>query len=205
MTVWPRRARALAGASVSASFSMFWGAAGARPDVPSRRSRRDFVVLSHRLWATRFGSDPSLVGRSLTLNGRPRLVLGVMPADFFWPSITAQPSAFDGPDFWTSAPANDVPEGPVPTGDDFAANRTTGFLRLVARLTPDATRASAQAELTSVARDLAREYPATDEGTVSRPRASTSSSSAACGRRCSSAWASALSCCSRASTSRTCW
>ena len=52
----------------------------------------------------------------------------------------------------------------MPTGEDFATNRTTGFLRLVARLTPDATRASAQAELTSIARDLAREYPATDEG-----------------------------------------
>ena len=154
-----------AGASVSASFFDVLGAPPELGQTFHRADRgRDFVVLSHRLWATRFGSDPSLVGRSLTMNGRPRLVVGVMPADFFWPSITAQPSAFDGPDFWTSAPANDVPEGPVPTGDDFAANRTTGFLRLVARLTPDATRASAQAELTSVARDLAREYPATDEG-----------------------------------------
>jgi len=47
-----------------------------RPDGPAA------VVLSHELWTSRFGADPSWVGRSLTLNGESHQVVGVMPLDF---------------------------------------------------------------------------------------------------------------------------
>ena len=47
------------------------------------------VVLTHGLWTRRFGADPSIVGRTIVLNGQPRLVVAVMRPDFFWPSITA--------------------------------------------------------------------------------------------------------------------
>src|SRR5215831_3911168 len=43
------------------------------------------VILSHRLWQRRFGSDPSALGRSVTLNGAPYTVIGVMPAGFQHP------------------------------------------------------------------------------------------------------------------------
>src|SRR5262245_37937716 len=39
------------------------------------------VVLSHRVWALRFGSDPMLVGRTIRLDGQPFTVIGVMPKD----------------------------------------------------------------------------------------------------------------------------
>ena len=153
------------GASVSASF---FDVLGAPPEIGQTFHRgdrgRDLVVLSHRLWATRFGSDASLVGRSIVMSGRPRTIVGVMPAEFFWPAITGQPSAFDGPDFWTSAPDNDVPEGPIPSAPDLATNRTEGFSRLVARLAPGATLDTARAELDRIAQDLGREYPDTDGG-----------------------------------------
>ena len=44
------------------------------------------VVLSHALWQQRFGSDPSIVGRSITLDDTRRIVVGVMPAEFRFPT-----------------------------------------------------------------------------------------------------------------------
>ncbi len=48
------------------------------------------VILSHVIWQQRFRSDPSIAGRSITLDGIRRLVVGVMPADFAFPSRTTQ-------------------------------------------------------------------------------------------------------------------
>src|SRR5579871_6615147 len=56
-------------------------------DTPGQDS---FVILSHDLWAQRFGSDASIVGRSIELEGVNRQVLGVMPAGFNFPSPKTQ-------------------------------------------------------------------------------------------------------------------
>lgn len=48
------------------------------------------VVLGHALWKSRFGGDPSVVGRSLDLDGTPRRVVGVMPAGFQFPRPEVQ-------------------------------------------------------------------------------------------------------------------
>src|SRR5207244_11399365 len=42
----------------------------------------DVIVISERLWKRRFNSDPTLVGKSLLLNGRSYTVIGIMPATF---------------------------------------------------------------------------------------------------------------------------
>ena len=84
----------LSGTAVSAElFSVL----GARPelgrvfasgdDAPGQDS---FVILSHDLWAQRFGGDTSIVGRSVELEGVNRQVLGVMPAGFNFPSPKTQ-------------------------------------------------------------------------------------------------------------------
>jgi len=49
-----------------------------------------YVVLSHDLWQQRFGSDPTIIGRSVQLEGLSRQVVGVMPADFRFPSAKTQ-------------------------------------------------------------------------------------------------------------------
>ena len=49
-----------------------------------------YVVLSHNLWEQRFGRDPAIIGRSIELEGVSRQVLGVMPADFRFPSPKTQ-------------------------------------------------------------------------------------------------------------------
>lgn len=154
-----------AGASVSSSFfDVLRAPALLGRTFTTSEPDRDVVVLSHRLWVKEFGGDRSVVGRRLVMNGRPRTVIGVMPADFYWPSTTPDASAANPPLFWTSAPWPDVPEGPSAHGEDIARNRTMGFVRLVARVRADRTVESAQEETTRVAAALAAEYPRTDGG-----------------------------------------
>src|SRR5580704_4652339 len=84
----------LASTSVSAElFSIL----GARPDLgrtfyPGEDvpGQGNFVILSHALWEQRFGSDASILGRSIELGGESRQVVGVMPAEFRFPSTRTQ-------------------------------------------------------------------------------------------------------------------
>jgi putative ABC transport system permease protein len=48
------------------------------------------IVISHALWATRFGSDPNIIGRSIRLDGTPREVVGVAPSGFSFPNPGVQ-------------------------------------------------------------------------------------------------------------------
>jgi putative ABC transport system permease protein len=50
----------------------------------------DVIILSHALWQDRFGSDPSIVGRTVSLDGRPTEVVGVMPQGFAFPASGVQ-------------------------------------------------------------------------------------------------------------------
>jgi putative ABC transport system permease protein len=154
------------GASVSASFFDVLGTAPAvGRTFRAADAGRDLVVLSYRLWQDRFGGDPGIVGQAIVMNGTARTVVGVMPADFFWPIVAPQPAPLDGPAFWVTAPATGVPAGPVNvSAADVAADRSTGYIRMVARLRPGVGLSAARAELTSVASALARQYPATDGG-----------------------------------------
>jgi len=61
--------------------------------------RNQVVVLKHSLWVRRFGADPNIVGKTLTLNGKSCTVIGVMPADFNFPFNAVEiwsPFAFEG-------------------------------------------------------------------------------------------------------------
>jgi putative ABC transport system permease protein len=123
---------------------------------------RDVVVLGHALWRTRFGADKSIVGRTLTMSGSPRVVLGVMGPDFFWPAITAEPGPIDAPQFWTMADESDVPDSATRSAADARLDRNTIYLRAVARLAPPADLTSARAEITAMAARLAKDHPQTD-------------------------------------------
>ena len=50
----------------------------------------NYVILSQSLWQDRFGSDPSIIGRAIQLDGLSRQVLGIMPAEFRFPSAKTQ-------------------------------------------------------------------------------------------------------------------
>jgi len=88
------------------------------------------VLLSHGLWQQKFGGDPNVIGRFITIDGMDRQVVGVMPAGFDFPSADAQ--------LW-------IPMHIDPR-DSFAM-WNTGFVPLVARLRPGFTLAQAQGEI----------------------------------------------------------
>ncbi|HXJ88255.1 MAG TPA: ABC transporter permease [Candidatus Binatia bacterium] len=90
----------------------------------------NYVVLGYELWQQRFGSDPGIVGRSIDLEGVPRQVLGVMPADFHFPSAKTQ--------LWV--PLHNEPNNPATywAGD---------FMPVIGRLRPGITMVQASAEV----------------------------------------------------------
>jgi putative ABC transport system permease protein len=95
-------------------------------------------VLSHKAWVGRFGADPSLVGRSFTLNGIPTTLVGIMPPRF------------------TKMAAEMYLPGVLNRGDPEMSRR---FFRFQARLKTGVTIAQAESELAVVAKRLATIYP----------------------------------------------
>ena len=103
------------------------------------------VVLSERLWRRRFNRDPSLVGRSIVMSGEPYTVVGIMPAGFHFPTARTE--------FW-------VPIGLRP---QMLTARNSHFLHVVGRVRQDAGWNAVRDDMRDVARQLAREYPATND------------------------------------------
>jgi putative ABC transport system permease protein len=102
------------------------------------------VVLSHGLWQSQFGADPRVVGRSVTLNGAPYEVIGVMPPGFFFPSRDVQ--------VWTHL---------VLREQDYE-DRDNNYLEAVGRLKPGVSMDQARADLEIAADRLRRDYPETN-------------------------------------------
>lgn len=99
------------------------------------------VVLSHLLWQRRFGGDPGIVGKTLTLNDEIHTVVGVMPAGFKFPE--------NDDELWV----------PIALTSQEAANRNRHYLQVVARLKPGVTLAQAQSEMTTIGARLQQQYP----------------------------------------------
>ena len=102
------------------------------------------VILSHEIWQRRYQGDPSIVGSSVTVNGRPHTVAGVMPVGFSFP---------ENQKIW-------IPLGP--TGE--TEPRSQRSLFTFARLKDGVEIDQARAELQSISAALANEYPATNNG-----------------------------------------
>jgi putative ABC transport system permease protein len=105
------------------------------------------VVLSHGLWRRRFAADRNLIGKTITLNGIDRTVVGVMPPDFQLPFPTNRQVDLWLPRIFTAG---------------LSANRVAHFLYVIARLKPNVTTARAQSEMEAVARRLEQQYPNTN-------------------------------------------
>jgi putative ABC transport system permease protein len=101
------------------------------------------AVLGHAFWQRRYGGDRGVVGRTIVLSGVPHTVVGVAP-----PSLRLQQEM----DVWT------------PLVTDSTRPRRSDFLLVVGRLRPGVTLAAAQGELSTIARRLEAEYPATNTG-----------------------------------------
>ena len=99
------------------------------------------AVISHSLWQRRFGSDPSIIGRGILLDGITTTIVGVMPGDFFFRERNV--------DYW--APFSLTPEQ--------WSNRHSHYLTVVARLKPGITSELARKDMERVAENLQRQYP----------------------------------------------
>ena len=110
------------------------------------------AVLSHRLWARRFHSDPAIVGRKIEVNRLPLTVIGIAPPGF---DGTIVGLAYDVyvPIFM---------QGPLTGGGAWLENRRSRPLHTLARLAPGVSLAAVQAEVTAVADRIAVAEPASN-------------------------------------------
>jgi predicted permease len=110
------------------------------------------ALISHELWVSQFGADPSILGRTMHLSGDAFTIIGVMPATFRFP-VTAPKNSF-----WTTLAVDDDPHNPKPV----TASRGTHFLNVMGRLRPRVTVAQADAEMKATAARMAKQYPDTN-------------------------------------------
>src|SRR6266480_4906943 len=102
------------------------------------------VLLSYSLWQRRFGSDPNVIGRAVTLNGESYTVVGVMPPLVQLPGYENR---------------NDQLWVPIALTNEEITERGTHFLDVIGRIKSGITLKQAQAEMETIAARLAKEYP----------------------------------------------
>ena len=113
-----------------------------------QRGAAPVVVLSENLWHDRFGADPRIISRSITLDMRPYTVIGVMPASFHTPFLNqtnqvwiplAQDPLYS---VWMTKPLREH------------------WMAVIARVRPDISSAQLRTELDTIGARLANEFPA---------------------------------------------
>ena len=114
------------------------------------------VVVSNALWQRRFGSDPSLVGKSITLDGKNYNVIGIAPPGFQYPEKT---------ELWLP-PTRLVPE--LFAGQDVTQTRRMGYLFVVALLKPGVSLPQAAGEMETITARLRQQYPDTNNTRFNR-------------------------------------
>jgi putative ABC transport system permease protein len=105
-------------------------------------------VISDRLWRSRFSGDPAIVGKAISLNDTPYIVVGVMAPKFHYP---------DDVDVWQRV-----------RWDYTQHSRAAHFMEAVARLSPGTTFEQAQGAVDALGTRLATENPGTNKGWNSR-------------------------------------
>jgi putative ABC transport system permease protein len=137
----------------------FWQVVGLRPaigrsfsDAESVDRNANVVLISHALWQRRFGGDPTIVGRTIQLNGAAMTVIGVMPSDV---RLLMKSNSLVGKpiDLWTPwvLPPN-------------ARDARGRYMSVVARLKSGVTLEQAQTEMQAIAAALTAELPEIDTG-----------------------------------------
>ncbi|MBV9611905.1 MAG: ABC transporter permease, partial [Acidobacteriaceae bacterium] len=124
---------------------------GFREDEDRVAGRDAVVVLGPEFWKHEFRSDPSVVGKSIRLNGKPFTIVGVAPESFYGMLTFARP------DFYV--PLAMAPAFSTNPQKNFFEDREDRELRIKARLKRGVLLEQARGELALLARDFEREYP----------------------------------------------
>ena len=123
-------------------------------DADAASGTADVAVVSHQFWTRAFASQPSVLGTTVTLNGRVVTIVGVAPPRFRGLDL-GRPI-----DVWI----------PLISPEATPASRGDRGYAVIGRLKPGSSRADAQTQLSALAGRLAQAYPATNLGTLDRPR-----------------------------------
>ena len=105
--------------------------------------RDQVMLLGHALWQRRYGADPRIVGQTVTANGKPYTVIGVMPAGFEFPNKRYQ--------LWVPFAFRGNAQGLV--------NRSSRFMQVAGRVREGISPEQARAELTTIASRFQQAYP----------------------------------------------
>jgi predicted permease len=148
------RGEMLAGELVTPNYFATLGVASGRgrligPEDARAAGGEAVVVISHRLWTERFGSDPAVLGREMRINGRQFIVVGVTPAGFtgllrpivsdIWLPITVEPL--------------------LNPGSDDLTNMGSRWLMVLGRLPRGGSLVAAQEQLSALARRRFEQFP----------------------------------------------
>jgi len=121
-------------------------------DADDKPGQNAVTVISDKLWRTRFGADPAILGRVITITNKPYAVIGVAPRGF-------QGTTLIQADLWL--PLSNHSTGP--SGNMFTS-RAVAWLVMGGRLKPGVTVKQADGELRAIGAALEREYPRENEG-----------------------------------------
>jgi putative ABC transport system permease protein len=100
------------------------------------------VIISHGMWQRRFGADPNIIGRQITLDGRSKTVIGVLPEGFRF-QFADQP-----PEFWS----------PMDPNGDINTQRGASYLHVFGRLKQGVNLQQAETEMKAIASRLEQQY-----------------------------------------------
>src|SRR5262245_45067176 len=124
------------------------------PEEDKTRLSHPVLVISHSLWQTRFGADPSVIDNDVLINGRKFKIIGVTPAGFKGTEFVYTPEIYVpfAMQKWIEPESN------------YLDNRGAGNMFTVGRLKPGVNAAQAEASLNLLAAQLAKEFPNDNEG-----------------------------------------
>lgn len=108
------------------------------------KAKSAVVVISYGLWQRRFGGNPAVLGKQISLNMVSTRIIGVMPKGFFFDEREAE--------YWV----------PFAASSEDWARRGSHFLKVVARMKPDVTLERARIDMDRVAKNLQMQYPDTN-------------------------------------------
>ena len=138
------------GATVSSEFFSMLGRPSIGRTFTPEDDREPLVVLSYDLWQRRFGGDPSVLGTTVDLSGRSHTIIGVMPAEFQYPSSEYK--------LWVTlgSAMSQAPEQ--------AENRQLRIFSALAKLRANVTPAEARAEIDAISRRIEQDHLDTNAG-----------------------------------------
>ena len=114
------------------------------------------VIVGYRLWQSRLGSDPEIVGKSITINRIPHLVVGIAPGGF-----SSHLGRMENSDAQLWIPLEHHPR--LQPNSSFRTNRALDWVHIIGRLAPGTTRSDANGAMTALMSRLAQEHSATNE------------------------------------------